>query len=118
MRFSALSVVAALPLLAAGAEAPFEQYKAQFQNFMDKLGAKIPNPGRHDHVEAAATKSGPKRMDILTLDNWQQTLLAPVKPTLTTPVEWWVLVTGGNKTCFGTCFLCLHCALSRLRGSC
>ena len=100
MRFSA----AALSLLvgtAAAAEAPFEQYKAQFQSFLGDLGARLPNPSRYDAAEAASAKNGAKKLDVLTLENWQQTMLAPVKPTLKAPVEWWVLLTGGNKTCFG-----------------
>lgn len=123
MRFSTLAVATGLPLLAAGAESPFAQYKAQFQNFLGRLGAKVPTPERHDPVEAASTKTGPMRMDILTLENWKETMLAPVKPTLTKPAEWWVLVTGGNKTCFGRCSPCLSLSivtspLTSLSGHC
>jgi hypothetical protein len=39
MRFST-SALLALPLLAAAAESPFEQYKAQFQNVLGSLGVK------------------------------------------------------------------------------
>lgn len=100
MRFSTSSILLALPLLGAAAESPFEEYKAQFQNFLGQFGSYIPSPNRHDHADAAASKAA-KKMDVLSLDNWKSTLYSPVKPGATTPEEWWVFVTGRNKTCFG-----------------
>ncbi|KAM7206352.1 hypothetical protein V8F33_000638 [Rhypophila sp. PSN 637] len=103
MRFST-SAVLALPLLAAAAESPFQQYKAKFQNFLGSFGAStpstdsIPNP-----VESVKAKVGAKKIETLTLSNWKDTLYAPVQPGATVPEEWWVLITGGNKTCFGRC---------------
>lgn len=114
MRFSSSSILSALPLLAAAQEAaPFEQYKAQFQNFLGNFGSYIPSPNKHDPVGAAEAKIGEMKMDILTLDNWKDTLYSPVKPESTTPEEWWVLITGGNKTCFGS-FACGHGVLQYL----
>lgn len=101
MLFSSL-ILPALPLLAAAQEAPFEQYKAQFQNFLGNFGSYIPNPNKHDPVGAAEAKIGEMKMNILTLDNWKDTLYSPVKAESTTPEEWWVLITGRNKTCFGS----------------
>jgi len=104
MRFSS-SAILALPLLAAAAESPFEQYKAQFQNFLGSFGsygAKT-QPDKASPVQAAEKKLGEKAIKVLTLENWRNTLYGPVKPTTTKPVEWWVLMTGGNKTCFGHC---------------
>jgi len=105
MRFSATAVLA-LPLLAAAAESPFAQYKAKFQNFLSSFGASAPSTA--DKVEpvaapakAKAKKVGPKKIESLTLHGWNETLFAPVKPGATSPEEWWVLITGGNKTCFG-----------------
>lgn len=114
MHFS-YSILSALPLLAAAQEAaqeaaPFEQYKAQFQNFLGNFGSYIPNPNKHDPVGAAEAKIGEMKMDILTLDNWKDTLYSPVKPESTTPEEWWVLITGRNKTCFGS-YTCGHTVL-------
>src|SRR5690348_878506 len=100
MRLSISSVLLALPLLSAAAEEP-PQYVAQFQNLLDKFGSYLPRISKHDPVEAAESKAGVKKMDILTLDNWKQTLYSPVKPASTVPQDFWVLVTGGNKTCFG-----------------
>lgn len=105
MRFSKASVIASLPLLAA-ADVP--EYQAQFENYLDQaqvflgnVASKLPNPNKHDAAAAAEAKAGSLNLDILTLDNWKQTLYGPVKPESTTPEEWWVLITGGNKTCFG-----------------
>jgi hypothetical protein len=108
MRFSTTAVLA-LPLLAAAAESPFEQYKAKFQNFLSSFGASAPNVAEKvaEPVAAAASKAknkvAPKKIEQLTLSNWNETLYSPVKPGATTPEEWWVLLTGGNKTCYGRC---------------
>lgn len=103
MRFSASTLVAALPVLAAAQEDFFQQYKAHFQNVLDQFGSYIPSPNVHDPVAAAATKLGEKKLSILTVDNWKETLYEPVAADATTPVEWWVLISGRNKTCFGRC---------------
>lgn len=99
MRFSTSAALSTLPLLAAAQD--FEQYKAQFQNFIGNFGSYIPNPNRHDHAHAAEVKAGPAKTDVLTLNNWKETLYAPVSAQATKPEEWWVFFTGGNKTCFG-----------------
>ncbi|KAF4973584.1 hypothetical protein FZEAL_9285 [Fusarium zealandicum] len=103
MRFSSSTVLAALPALAAAQDSPVEQYKAQFQNFLGQMGSYVPNPGQHDPVAALEAKTGSMRLNVLTLDNWKDTLYEPVAPEATTPEEWWVLVSGGNKTCYGRC---------------
>lgn len=100
MRFS--TILSALPAVAFAQDSPVEQYKAQFQNFIGQMGSYVPNPGHHDPIAAAEAKAGSMRLNVLTLENWQQTLYEPVSPGATTPEEWWVLVSGGNKTCFGT----------------
>lgn len=101
MRFSTSSALLALPLLASAQGEQFEQYKAQFQNFLGQFGSYMPNPSKHDPVGAAEAKLGEMKLNVLTLDNWKDTLYAPVKPESTKPEEWWVLISGGNKTCFG-----------------
>lgn len=115
MRFAATTLLA-LPLLAAAAESPFEQYKAKFQNFISSFGAITGGAGSGSGADNAqvpipAASSGkkpkkvvePKKIDTLTLDNWKDTLYGSVKPEATTPEEWLVLISGGNKTCFGHC---------------
>lgn len=104
MRFSTVSMLA-LPLLAAASQpdTPLEQVKAQAQYWLDKLQSYIPNPSKENPVEAAAAKVGEAKIHTLTLDNWQETIRGSVQPESTTPEEWWILATGGNKTCFGLC---------------
>lgn len=121
MRFSTSAALLALPLLAA-AESPFEQYKAQFQNFLGSFGAKPAAAAAKEVVKDAAgaaagaatdaaaaaayaaTGTHPvQAVEVLTLGNWKDTLYSNVQSGQTTPDEWWVLVTGRNKTCFGHC---------------
>lgn len=113
MRFSTLSLLA-LPLLGVAAEEDvFGQYQAQFQNYLDKFGSYIPVPNRHDAAAAAEAKASDKKMSVLTIGNFKETLYAPVlakyqgreaeAPQLSAvePEQWWILVSGGNKTCRG-----------------
>lgn len=105
MRFSTASAILGLPLLVAADaldyQAQFDNYLGQAQSVLGKFISKIPHPKKYDPVAAAEAKAGPLNIDILSLDNWKETLYGPVKPDATTPEEWWVLITGGNKTCFG-----------------
>lgn len=98
MRFFS-SVVAALPALAVAQD--FQQYQAQFQDLLSNIGSYIPNPGRHNPVAALEAKVGALKLHTLTLDTWKDTLYEPVVAGATKPEEFWVLTTGGNKTCFG-----------------
>lgn len=102
MRVSTLSVLA-LPLLAVAQQDPFEQAKVQAQYWLDKISSYIPNPSKPHSPPEVTAKAGGKTMNILTLDNWEHTIRSSVKPASTAPEEWWVLLTGGNKTCFGQC---------------
>jgi len=106
MRFSTATLLA-LPLLAAVTqqETPLEQAKAQAQYWFDKISSYIPNPStaHTPDINAANAKAGGKALNILTLDDWESTIRSSVKPVSSAPEEWWVLVTGGNKTCFGLC---------------
>lgn len=102
MRFST-SAVLALPLLAAAAESPFEQYKAKFQNFISNFGGALPSVGEKVAEPVAAStktkvKVAPKPIFDLTLHDYVDTFYSPVR---TGPEEWLVLVTGQNKTCMG-----------------
>ncbi len=107
MRFSlaTAALVAAVPALAADAAAdgPLGQYKAQFQNLLGKFtGYVADSPVVQDGpIAAAEAKVGEIKLSHLTLENWKNTLYAPVKAGSETPEEWWVLITGRNKTCFG-----------------
>ncbi|KAI0878775.1 hypothetical protein GGS24DRAFT_341507 [Hypoxylon argillaceum] len=107
MRFNSASALLALPLLAAADtpdyQAQFQEYLGQAQGHFEKLASKIPSPNKYDPITAAAAKDGPTNMHTIALHNWKDILYEPVTPGSTTPEEWWVLMTGGNKTCFGHC---------------
>ncbi|KAH6606722.1 hypothetical protein Trco_005875 [Trichoderma cornu-damae] len=103
MRFSAAALVAALPALSVAQENLLDQYVAQFQQILGKAGSYLPLPSKYDPAAAHQAKTGPMKLSVLTLDNWRETLYEPVAPGATTPEEWWVLISGRNKTCFGHC---------------
>ncbi|RFU71865.1 peptidyl-trna hydrolase, partial [Trichoderma arundinaceum] len=103
MRFSAAALVAALPALSTAQENPLDQYVAQFQQVLGQVSSYIPLPSKHDPAAAHEAKTGPMKLSVLTLDNWKETLYEPVTPNTKIPEEWWVLITGRNKTCFGHC---------------
>ncbi|OAA63069.1 hypothetical protein ISF_04945 [Cordyceps fumosorosea ARSEF 2679] len=109
MRFSlaTTALVAAVPALAADAVAdgPLGQYKAQFQNFLGKFTGYVAESAvvQDGPVAAVEAKIGEAKISQLTLENWKDTLYAPVQAGSEIPEEWWVLITGRNKTCFGQC---------------
>src|SRR5450432_2509349 len=104
MRFAS-AIFLALPLLAAAAQEqnPLDYAKEQAQYYFDKISSYIPNPNREHPVEAAAAKAGGKTIDILNINNWKSILQPESKAYGEKPEEWWVLLTGGNKTCYGAC---------------
>lgn len=112
MRFTSSAIVAALPALAAAQQDPVDQIKTQIRNILDQAILYLPNPGTHDPVAAAEAKAGALKLSTLTLENWKETLYEPVAADATTPEEWWVLVSGRNKTCYGTIHLSTFCALA------
>ncbi|KAK8094050.1 hypothetical protein PG997_000735 [Apiospora hydei] len=83
MRFSVTS--AALLALPALASAEVPEYQAQFQHYLGKMQSYIPSHSKTDPVHAAEAKLGSMKMDVLTLNNWRETLYADVKPGSTTP---------------------------------
>jgi hypothetical protein len=105
MRFHSTSALLALPLLVAADvpeyQAQFQQYLGQAQDYFQNFASKIPLPNKYDAAAAAAAKASAHKIDVLGLHNWKDTLYGPVAPGSIIPEEWWVLITGGNKTCFG-----------------
>ncbi|KAJ5054284.1 uncharacterized protein L3040_000562 [Drepanopeziza brunnea f. sp. 'multigermtubi'] len=112
MRFSTVPLLA-LPVLAAAQESPLEQAKAQAEFWYNQVSAKLStfssyipkaDKAHSPHIGSeAAVRAGGKTLNILTLNHWEETIRSSVTPESTTPEEWWVLITGGNKTCFGQC---------------
>ncbi|KAI9739405.1 MAG: hypothetical protein M1818_005093 [Claussenomyces sp. TS43310] len=106
------AVALALPLLGAAAEQPgiIDLMKQQLQfycgPFVEKISPYVPivpSPNTYHAAEAAAAKAAGSNVDILGLDNWKDTLRPETKTYSTGSEEWWVLFTGGNKTCYGLC---------------
>jgi hypothetical protein len=99
----------ALPLLsvASAQQSPLDQAKEQAQYWLGKLQSYLPNPNTEHPAQAAAAapgaKVGAKTVTILDLNNWESTIRDSFKPTSKKPEEWWVLMTGGNATCYGRC---------------
>lgn len=107
MRFSS-SIFLALPLVTfAAEEGAFDQYKAQFQNFLGSFGGKgAAETEAADQIkkEQYTVEEVPvegSALSTLTLDNWHETLYGSLPEGATTPEEWWLFVTGRNKTCNG-----------------
>ena len=106
MRFAATTILA-LPLLAAATqESPLDQAKAQLKSWGSFLQTFIPSPDTPHTPEAVGAKVGSKLVHVLTLNDWEATVKSKIQPEATvdsSPEQWWILLTGGNKTCFGHC---------------
>ncbi|EGS23101.1 uncharacterized protein CTHT_0015900 [Thermochaetoides thermophila DSM 1495] len=96
----------------------FTQYMAKFQSFLSNIvGAQNPLGGADGDSSSSSSSSSakaagagkkkvmaePKPIATLTLEGWRDALYAPVKENATVAEEWLVLVSGGNKTCYGRC---------------
>ena len=94
MRFT--SLVAFLPALALAQEqVPLAD---RVQGWFNKAKAYVPTAAPADPIAKMAEKVSEKRVTPVTLDNWQ-TLLSPGLEAQ----DWYIFVTGGEKTCFGRC---------------
>jgi len=106
MRFSIASALLALPLLASASvetQDPLTQAKDTALHYYNLLTSYIPHYNTFHEAEAAAARAGGRNIDILSLSNWRSTLRGSVTAASKGPEEWWVLITGGNKTCWGHC---------------
>lgn len=110
MRLSSTAAAFVLPLLALAEQqqqrpllGPGDHIKLQFQKYYDLFQPYIPHWNTYDAAHAAAAKAGGANVEVLTLSNWKDTLRNSVTPASSKPEEWWVFITGGNKTCFGHC---------------
>lgn len=94
MRFT--SFVAFLPALALAQEqVPLAD---RVQGWFNKAKAYVPTAVPADPIVKMAEKVSEKRVTPVTLQNWQS-ILTPAPEAQ----DWYVFVTGGNKTCFGRC---------------
>lgn len=112
MRFSS-SILLAMPIAAfaaepevqvEGEESLIDGYKAKFNNFLGSFGGKAATktPEQVERYSAEHTPAG-EALSVLTLNNWKDTLYSSLPEGATTSEEWWIFITGGNKTCNGFC---------------
>ena len=85
-------LILSLPLLASAQTFP--------QSFFSKIKSYIPSVATANAPDATA-EALLKNVVALTPGNWRETLGSPSAQA--TGREWYVLVTGGNKTCSGLC---------------
>lgn len=94
MRFT--SFITLLPALALAQEqVPLAD---RVQGWFNKAKNLVPTAVPADPIQKMAEKVTEKRVTALTMQNWQS-ILTPTEEAQ----DWYVFVTGGNKTCFGRC---------------
>ncbi|KAL5629436.1 hypothetical protein BROUX41_001042 [Berkeleyomyces rouxiae] len=104
MRYHTIAL--ALPTVAQAQDSFFGQYKAKFQSVLGQFSSMIPSPSAVPEVVEEAVPEvllNKQVLEPLSLPTWKDTLYKPVEDGAKKPEEWWVLVTGGNKTCQGLC---------------
>ncbi|OQO08577.1 hypothetical protein B0A48_06447 [Cryoendolithus antarcticus] len=97
------SVLLALPALSCAQQIPYlEQIKGFFTTKVSHAASGMPT-GIPNPLTAATGKIAEVSVPQLTLANHKE-LIKPGAATASPGIEtWMVYVTGGNKTCFGTC---------------
>ena len=94
MRFT--SLITLLPALALAQEqVPLAD---RVQGWFNKAKNLVPTAVPTDPIQKMVEKVTEKRVTTLTMQNWQS-ILTPTEDAQ----DWYVFVTGGNKTCFGRC---------------
>jgi hypothetical protein len=94
MRFT--SLITLLPALALAQEqVPLAD---RVQGWFNKAKNLVPTAVPADPIQKMAEKVSEKRVTDVTMRNWQS-LLAPAEDAQ----DWYIYITGGNKTCFGRC---------------
>jgi hypothetical protein len=97
MRFSSLLLL--LPALAAADQIPLRD---QLKGWFEKAKAYMPS-SPSSPLDAGAAKVAAANVVSLTKENWSSELSRKPGASVTGPVEWMVLISGGNKTCWGNC---------------
>jgi len=101
-------IILALPALSlAQDQIPlFDKLKGFFNQATAAASAYIPTnipSSVPEAVNAGAAKASAQFVPSLNLSNWQSIVTPSASAKSTGPEEWLVYVTGGNKTCYGTC---------------
>ena len=94
------SLVFGLPALAA---AQFQIPLGEtFNAYVDKAKSYIPGVVSSP-IQAGAARIAAANVVPITKENWQSVLTPSTKSPRKGPEEWMILVSGGNKTCYGMC---------------
>ena len=94
------SLVLGLPALAAAQfQIPLGE---KFNAYVDKAKSYIPG-AVSSPIQAGAARIAAANVTPLTKDNWQSVLTPSTKSPRKGPEEWMILISGGNKTCYGMC---------------
>ena len=102
MRISATFLL--LPALGlAQSQIPLGDYGATLNSWFEKAKSYIP-PSVYSPTAATAAKVASKNVVPLTKENWATTLVPSASASAGAgPENWMVLISGGNKTCYGKC---------------
>ncbi|KAI9658429.1 MAG: hypothetical protein M1829_006784 [Trizodia sp. TS-e1964] len=107
MRFS-ISLYLALGVLVAAEEQKnplqglYENLQEPLQQWFGKIKALLPNSPATP-INEAVLNVVEHTIEPITLENWKTVLSTTNIATLDNGREWWVLITGGNKTCHRAC---------------
>ncbi len=102
------NILLALPALSAAQQIPMlDQVKGWFAKASESISSAAPSapsaPSIPNPIASGAKKIASVNVQRLTLDNHKD-LLKPGAATASPGIEdWMIFVTGGNKTCYGTC---------------
>ena len=99
MRLVTALLVALPVIVAAQQQKPLGE---NLQSWFDKAKSYIPS-GTKSPAAAGAAKLAAQNVTPLTKSNWQSVLAPKASSLKDGPEEWMVLVTGGNKSCYGQC---------------
>lgn len=94
MRFTTLAAL--LPALALAQEqVPLAD---RVQGWFNKAKAYVPTAVPADPIVKMAEKVSERRVTPVTMQNWESILTPAARAQ-----DWYIFVTGGQKTCFGRC---------------
>ena len=99
MRLSTTLLLVLPAIAAAQLQKPLGE---NLQSWFDKAKSYIPT-GTKEPIAAGAAKVAAKNVTPLTKDNWQSALSPSTSSPSNGPEEWMILVSGGNKSCYGQC---------------
>ena len=104
MHLTSVLLLALPALTTAQSQKPLgEKVGDNIQSWLNAAKAYLP-PSMISPIGTGAAQAAAKNVTPLTLENWQSTLTPSASASSTTaPETWMILVSGGNKTCYGQC---------------